>query len=236
MNPILEKIKKLLRMKRGGTPDEIATALRLAQELAEKHGIDLTGVNPDDDNARPERPISHIDAILGARIQWECRYAALICHCFFHVNTFTRWHGAFVKEGTWNRGAYCITFVGTAWDTEIAIYVYNFLVGHFRREWKTRRGRCRNRQAFMYGMYLGISSKLRERQPATVQQSGIIQVDRQLQRRNDYLATNFGELTSNSVTPDGDAAAARNRGWVAGRETEIRPAVTTKKDDTLLLT
>lgn len=236
MNPILEKIKKLLRMKRGGTPDEIATAFRLAQELAEKHGIDLNGIDPDDDNTRPERPISHIDAILGARIQWECRYAALICHCFFHVNAFSRWRGSFIKDGLWNRGGYCLTFVGTAWDTEIALYVYHFLVGHFRREWKTRRGRCRNRQAFMYGTYLGISSKLRERQPATVQQSGIIQVDRQLQRRNDYLAKHFGKLSSVDLNPDGDATAAKNAGWVAGRLTEIRPAVTAQKDESRLLT
>ena len=88
LNPILEKIRKLLRLKRGGTPDEISTALRLAQELAEKHGIDLNTVNPDEDSQR-ERPISHREAIIGARIQWECKYAALVADSFFNVSAFT---------------------------------------------------------------------------------------------------------------------------------------------------
>src|SRR4051812_28615051 len=135
MNPILEKIKKLLRMKRGGTPDEVATALRLAQELAEKHGIDLTSVNPDDDS-RNDRPLSHTDSILGARVQWECKYAALICHCSFHINAFSRWRSGSFVQGAYVKSGYCFTFVGTEWDTQVALYVYSFLVGHFRREWK----------------------------------------------------------------------------------------------------
>ena len=216
---ILDKIKKLLRMKRGGTPDEVATALRLAQELAEKHGIDLNTVNPDEDPQR-ERSISHTDAIIGARIQWECKYAALVANCFFNVSAFIN-----------HRGGRCgITFVGTEWDTQIAVYVYHFLVGHFRREWKTKRGRCRNRQAFMYGMYIGISAKLRERQPPIVQQPGLVQVDQALQRRQDYIAKHFGEMNSKDCSPDGDAAAARYRGWLAGQQTEIRSGIRTAED------
>lgn len=232
-DPIIEKIKKLLRMKRGGTPDEIATALRLAQELAEKHGINLEGINPDDDNTRPDRPISHTDQILGARIQWECKYAALICDVYFHVSALIRWEGRRVprKYRQWMAphpgSGYRITFVGTAWDTEIALYVYHFLVGHFRREWTTKRGRCRNRRTFIYGMYIGLSSKLRDRQPPQSNQPGLVAVDRQLQRRQDYLAKHFGEITQSDVKPDLDASSALEAGWRAGQATEIRPAVKT---------
>jgi len=216
---ILDKIRKLLRMKRGGTPDEVATALRLAQEIAEKQGIDLDSVNPDDDSQR-ERPISHTDAIIGARIQWECKYAALIANSFFNVSAFT-------DRNAWP----CrIRFVGTDWDTQIAVYVYHFLVGHFRREWKTKRGRCRNRQSFMWGMYCGLSSKLRKLQPPTVQQPGLIQVDHALQRRADYIAKHFGALENQPCSPDGDAAAARYRGWLAGQETEIRSGIRTAQE------
>jgi hypothetical protein len=45
----LDKIRKLLRMKRGGTAGEVENALRMAQELAAKHGIDLNTVDPDVD-------------------------------------------------------------------------------------------------------------------------------------------------------------------------------------------
>ena len=212
---ILDKIKKLLRMKRGGTPDEIATALRLAQELAAKHGIDLAGVNPDEERIR-ERPISHEDAVCGSRVSWESKYAGMIADQFFKVRVFKS-----VNEA---RSKYVLRFVGEEWDRQIAIYVYRFLCGHFRREWATRRGRCRNRQAFMWGMYLGLCQKLHDRQPQP-QQAGIILADRALARRNQYVADNFGELGSTDAKPDGDAAEARHRGWLAGRATEIRSGV-----------
>lgn len=210
----IEKIKKLLRMKRGGTPDEVATALRLAQELAEKHDIEIGSVNPDE---QAERPIHHADAVHGARVQSECTYAGMICDCFFKVSVF--------KAVTEDRTKYCMRFVGTDWDTQIAIYVYHFLSGHFRREWKSRRGRCRNRQAFMWGMYLGLSRKLRERMPLPAQTPGIIQVDRQLSRRKQYVQEHFGELTHEDAGPDRDSDKARWRGYVAGQETEINSGV-----------
>lgn len=213
---IIEKIKKLLRMKRGGTSDEVATALRLAQELAAKHGIDLGGVNPDDESTR-EKPINHQDEILGVRASWESRYSSLVVDQFFKVRVF--------KAVNESRTKYVFRFVGEEWDIQIAIYVYRFLCGHFRREWKTRRGRCRNRQAFMWGMYLGLCQKLRERQPKTEQFPGLILSERGLVRRNEYIQKHWGELNHSSVEPDGDAAKARWRGYLAGRETEIRSGV-----------
>ncbi|HXI72322.1 MAG TPA: DUF2786 domain-containing protein [Verrucomicrobiae bacterium] len=213
---IIEKIKKLLRMKHGGTPDEIATALRLAQELGEKHGIDLSDVNPDEQR-HTEQPISHEDEVIGARVSWESKYAALVIDQFFKVRVFKSVNAESTK--------YVMRFVGEEWDIQIATYVYRFLCGHFRREWKSRRGRCRNRQAFMWGMYLGLCQKLYERQPVTDQQPGLVRTERSLARRNEYISQHFGELNSSSAKPDGDAAQARQRGWLAGRATEINSGV-----------
>jgi hypothetical protein len=210
---VIEKIKKLLRMKRGGTPDEITTALRLAQELAEKHGIDLDTVNPDEQQLR-EKPIGHEDEACGTRISWESRYSGLICNQFFKVRVFQS-----VND---SRTKYVFRFVGEEWDRQIAVYVYRFLCGHFRREWKTKHGRVRNRQAFMWGMYLGICQKLDERQPKG---NGIVLVDQALTRRNAYIKDNFGELGSTNVRPDDNAEAARRRGWMAGKATEIRSSL-----------
>jgi len=212
---IIDKIKKLLRMKRGGTPDEIATALRLAQELADKHGIDLDGVNPDEESIR-EKPIAHEDAVCGARVSWECRYASLVCDQFFNIRVFKTVDESHTK--------YVLRFVGEEWDRMIALYVYRFLCGHFRREWTIHRGRCRNRKAFLWGMYLGLCQKLRDRQPQ-MQEAGIVLADRALARRDDYIAKNWGQLKTSKATPDGDASAARYRGWLAGRATEIHSGV-----------
>lgn len=214
-DPIIEKIKKLLRMKRGGTPDEIATALRLAQELADKNGIDLGSVDENDEGPRGQ-PLTHTDALTASRLAKECIYAALICKHFFQIEPLTQRTGWRVRK---------ITFIGRAWDIQIAMYVYSFLVGHFRREWNTKRGRCRNRGAFMSGMFDGLARKLRERQPKEVNEAAVLRLDRAVVLRQDYMKKNFGETTEKSYKSDDDAKAARYAGYVAGTQTEIRPGV-----------
>lgn len=208
---ILEKIRKLLRMKHGGTPDEIATALRLAQELADKHDIDLNSVNPDD--AMREKPITHTDETCGRRVSWESKYSGLVCQQFFKVRVFQSVNDLGTK--------YVMRFVGEAWDIEIAIYVYRFLCGHFRREWNYNSGRCRNRRAFMWGMYIGLCDKLASRLPDVENKFALVKSDRALA----YIKDNFGDLSSTSAKPDDDATKARLLGLMAGRNTEIRGGV-----------
>jgi hypothetical protein len=214
LNPIVEKIKKLLRMKRGGTPDETATALALAQELAAKHGIDIDKVNPDE-QADGDR-ITDKDALLSSRIQWECKYAALVVQEFFNISFF-------LKKILWKTS---LTFVGTGWEIEIALHVYKFLVAHMRREWRCHRGRCRNRQAFLYGMYHGLCRKLQERKPDEVQERAVLRLQTALEARNQYISRREGELEFHSTVPDGDANKAKYLGLLAGYQTEIYPAVT----------
>lgn len=215
MNPIVEKIKKLLRMKRGGTPDEIATALAMAAELARKHGIDLSSVDPD---APEAKPISHIDAKTAARLQDECRYAALVCQHFFNVTalitdapskSFRRWRD------------FKIIFIGTDTDQQIALYVFEFLCGHFRRAWIRRPNkRLRDRSAFLNGMFQGLCSKLDSQRAQQVSGEGLMRLDQQVVRRSQYMAENFGETKSTSIKSS-DSQAALYAGWVEGKKTEI---------------
>ena len=229
-DPIIEKIKKLLRMKRGGTAAEIETALNLARELAEKHGIDLGNVNPDEETNT--RPLTHKDAILSSRLQWECKYAMLICEMFFNVTGLLR---SSLKNPYTRQ--FHITFIGTEWDIQIATYVFKFLAGHFRREWNSRKGRLRNRQAFMYGMYHGLSSKLdAERKTATVpDSSALVRIEQAVTRRNNYMEQTFGETRKEGCAPEGDAGKAKWAGFLAGRDTEIRQGVGSNERNSLLL-
>jgi Protein of unknown function (DUF2786) len=217
---ILDKIKKLLRMKRGGTQAEVETALALAAELARKHAIDLDSVDPD---AAPAQPIGHIDAITAARIQWECKYAGLVCQEFFNITLILRQQRKAKLRAGWPYLAsdYMLTFIGIARDIEIALYVYHFLIRHFRHCWNTGKGRCRHRQAFIYGMYLGLSTKLCEQREQQVNEAGLIRLDRHLALRADYEKANFGSLGTHNTTPDCDAMAAKRAGFVAGRATQI---------------
>src|ERR1051326_6604548 len=162
-------------MKRGGTPEEIETALALAAEIARKNGINIDAVDPD---AEPATPIGHIDAVTSARIQWECKYAGLVCKQFFNVSVLIRQKSE-LRPGWRFASDYMLTFIGLDRDIQIALYIYHFLVRHFRYSWRTRRGRCRNRQAFLYGMYYGLCSKLDEQRQEQVSEAGLILVGRQ---------------------------------------------------------
>jgi len=232
---VLDKIKKLLRMKRGGTPDEVRTALGLAAELARKHGIDIDGVDPD---AEAAQPLGHIDAMTAARVQWECKYAGLICQQFFNVTLLLRNKRKVTLRDGWPRTAsdYMITFIGLDRDIQIALYVYHFLVRHLRWSWNTGRGRYRNRQAFLYGMYVGLCTKLNEQRVQQVNEAGLILLDRLFARREDYRQAHFGKLRNHDTKPDTDANAAKYAGYLAGRQTEIRTGLGSSGQATLLLT
>jgi len=207
---IINRIKKLLRMKNGGTAAEIETALLLAQQIAHKHGIDIKSIN---ENELEREPITHENINELSRIQWECKYAALIMQEHFNVKVFVR--KSIFHDTT------KLIFIGTKTDIEIARYIYNFLVRHFRQEWKLKKGRLRNRQAFMFGMFCGLNNKLNSLKPKIEQQEGIILSGDKL-RRNDYMEKTFGETKSESVNPDNIAVAAVNAGYQAGRQTNIR--------------
>ncbi|MBI1936702.1 MAG: DUF2786 domain-containing protein [Ignavibacteriales bacterium] len=220
-NSVIEKIKKLLRIKRGGTTAEIETALALAQKLAAKNNIDINSINENDE--RVKEPITHLSTDSLARLQMECRYSALIANRFFNVRTF-------VLRGVSHR----IIFVGTKNDLEIARYVYNFLVRHFRNEWNNNRGKLRNRQSFMLGMYQGLFVKLIASEPVQEKKEGIIHTGHRLELTK-YIDENFGELNSSKIKPEKHARTAQLRGYVAGKNTNIRKGIKTNNNALLLL-
>jgi hypothetical protein len=207
---ILDKIKKLLRMKHGGTSAEIETALSLARKLAFKHGIDLSSINPDDESQL--EPIKEFVSRGKSRLQFECKYSAMIVDNFFNVRCF-------IRKAWWEGSK--IVLVGTKSNIEIAWYVYGFLVEHFRHEWKTKRGRCRNRQAFMEGMYFGICRVLNRNE----REEGLILVgDRS--RINKHMEEHYSDLKSDEIKPDRESDIAGRRGYESGLKTNIRKAVT----------
>jgi hypothetical protein len=214
---VIDKIKKLLRMKRGGTTAEVETALALARELASKHGLDINTINPDEETQR----VTDQNAFIAARLQWECKYAMLVCERYFNVSALICRH-----SGPGYYSSMAIKFIGTHWDIQIAKYVFTFLKGHFRREWNTRRGRCRNRQAFMFGMFRGLCSKLAaQQQKGEVGQFGILRLDQAKTLLTSYITNFFGETEQQSGIPNGDAKKAQYQGFLAGRATEIRNGV-----------
>jgi hypothetical protein len=210
MKSIIEKIKKLLRIKRGGTPDEIATALSLAQELARKHNLDIGNINPDEkaDSGR----ITHDEALQSSRIQWEHKYAAAICERFFNVTVV---YSNLVPRRK------RVTFIGNRADIEISFYVFNYLAAHFRRRYAGAKN-VRNRQAFLYGMYIGLGAKLETQRQKSEPTAGLILFDAALVKREKYTDEIFGPTRAVSHAPKGNAEVSTRLGAIEGLKTEIR--------------
>jgi hypothetical protein len=93
----------------------------------------------------------------------------------------------------------------------------------------------RVRQAFMYGMYHGIYSKLDEQRRQQVNQQGLILIGREVARRDEYMKRVWGDTKDHNAVPDCDATAAKLAGYQAGRETEIRAGLTKTGQATNLL-
>lgn len=210
---ILEKLRKLLRLARSANPHEAALAMQKAMELAAEHRISIDHVDPD--HQAPNFTHRNADDHF-TRLPCEHQFAGMILGRFFCVRTILRTVCRAGRDG-WPQRRETIALVGTETDVEIGLYVLGFLVHHFRFCWRHHRGRCRNRSAFMRGMFAGLYHKLLDAEtPAPVTTSTAIEVS-----MKSYITEHFGELKDRKL-PGGNAEAALRAGYMQGRKTEIR--------------
>jgi hypothetical protein len=204
-----EKIKKLLNNK-GRTEAESDTAQIIAAALAEKHGIDIAALDVEDERNRVE--ITHRTFGEWTSIPCEADYAALICEEHFEVST--------IALNGWTEKK---VFVGTEWHLQIAEYIFNFLIKEFRWQWNKKRGRCKKRKLFMWGCYIALSRKL-QAQFARTNPSTALEISFKA-KRADYMKGQWPKSTKGIVSPEQKKGAALHRGWMAGKDIEIRPGV-----------
>lgn len=222
----IAKIRKLLNRK-GRTEAESDTAQMLAAALAEKHSIDIAELDRLDQAAASQ--ITHKTVGEWLHVPPEADYAATICNRFFEVNSITR--AGWTEE---------LVFVGTSHHIEIARYVFEFLIGEFRRAWNRRHNkRLKKRKQFMEGCFIALFSKLLERfeKPAKAQLELGLEVSWKAKRQA-YIADNFGSLKSVPVCSKDRNGVALRHGYRAGEEIEIRPGVngsTDKNHDQIMM-
>jgi len=230
---IIEKIKKLLRLSRSSNPHEAQLALQRALELARQHDVAVEALNPDA-QAR-EKTVTHKDTDFSQRMSLEKRYAVKIVGAFFHVSPVFNEKIVRPVDGYPYVGKF-VTFVGTAADVEIAVYVFNFLAYHFAYCWRKHRGRLRNRHAFIDGMYLGLFQKLHEAlpQPSEREAKGN---ELALQEHENYIASTIGKTEpTEPIRPDRVTVAAMNAGYLQGLQTNILTPLKDGKPAPLALT
>lgn len=217
---ILEKLKKLLRLARSSNPHEAALAMEKAMALAAEHRVSLDQINPDHEAPR----FTHrATAEHFVRLPAEHQFAASILGRFFRVRSIITSVCRQGRDG-WPQRRQVVTLIGTETDVEIGLYVLGFLVHHFRFCWRHHRGRCRNRDAFMRGMFAGLYQKLLDAEPPApppTAASTALAVS-----MDGYLAQHFGKLEDKRL-PGGssDASAALRAGFAQGQRTEIRGGI-----------
>lgn len=233
-NTIADKIKKLLRLARcpGATAAEAANALSRAMEMIEKHQIDASSLDLDEEAERivDER----IQA--GQRVSLIKKLVANLLVHFFSVRV--------IRECD-RFGDVSFVLVGYEHDVTIAQYVFEFLTRACTKassryaateRQARRRVTLRKKQGFVEGWIWGVASNLHGRKKAEALTDGsaaIVLADRA--RRRD---ARYEELFPNRTSAPVKTAAnktARERGWVEGRNTTINQPLNAPTRETLCL-
>lgn len=219
---IIDRIKKLLRLARSANPHEAQLAMQRALELARDHDVAVEGLNPDEQ--AKEKTVTHRDTEARQRMSYDKEYAVRIVGAFFHVSPVFNRKIVTPADG-WPYEVQFVTFVGTASDCEIAIYVYDFLVHHFAWCWRKHRGRLRNRRAYVDGMFQGLFRKLHDALPEPTERQ-VRGNELALVEHDNYIAAWIGATEAKKFgRPDHDAHAARWAGYLQGQKTNIAPAI-----------
>ncbi len=211
---VVERIKKLLRLSRSANRHEAELALARAFELAQRHHIDVTTLDLDEESER----IVHEWFKIGGQLSYLQARAIGIVMTFFNVN-------ACVSRPR-------VVFVGAAVDVQIAWYVYGFIVQqgrHWLRDYERseraarRRMTLNKRRSFTQGFVYGISRQLSERQQVVLEDSQTALVlTAQEKARTDYMA----ELMPSTRTIKPREVKRKNEtalvsGFLAGQSAKI---------------
>lgn len=209
MNPIVDKIRKLLRLGRDGaaTPAEAAAAMAKAMRMAAEHGIDLSQMPPDD----PERGgMTH--ATEPSQAGLPHRLASQLVKRHFNVAT--------LFDSTGRKPA--IHFIGHEENCQLASYCYVYLVRSMRAAWRNRENRrLRNRDAFLRGYAAAIDSLM----PETFHREGLIlSADRYIETV--ILAGKAGvKIADMKPVKSSLSDSAFRHGYRAGKAGGIRNAI-----------
>ncbi|MCW3479713.1 DUF2786 domain-containing protein [Neisseriaceae bacterium JH1-16] len=212
----IEKIKKCLALSKSANEHEAAAALRQAQALMEKFGVE------DEDILLSEISESRVKS--GARVtpvKWESWLSSTVAKAFGCEKVFAQGYEA----GYW-------TFIGCGPSSEIATYAYSVLLRQLKKargEYQTRHckrlvpaSRTRRADLFCEGWVIAVSNQITK----------FAGSQRNVEALAAYMAKEYADLEE--LTPrdrqagkslrDNDEGA-RNAGWQAGKNAQLNHGV-----------
>jgi len=203
-NPVLEKIKKLLRLAKdsAATAAEAATALTKAIALAEANGIDIHSVKFSQDATAGLTHTTEASQAGPAH-----RLASWLVQQQFGVET--------LFDKTTAKAS--IHFIGLEINCQLAHYAYVYLVRSMRQAWRKRTNRrLRDREAFLTGYAHAIARLM----PRVFRNEGLI-LSAKAYVQSELLGPH-DKLTTLSQPGKDASPRAFEDGYAAGRKAGIR--------------
>jgi len=216
----IDKIRKLLK-REGRFEAEHDTAQILAAALAEKYDLNIDEIGQTDPQSHPQIEERSVG-------EWvvmpdEAKFASIICRRFFEVNA--------LQLSEWCQAR--MIFAGLPHHLEIAEHVFQFCVAEFRRAWNRRTSKTKMRKKFIYGVYLGLHTKLNALEQARIARASAVpngakplslQISWEA-KRDQYMQQHYPGSESRKIAPSGSRSVATRNGFMAGRNIDIHPAI-----------
>lgn len=200
MNNVAKKISKLLNLATSSNENEAKAAAAMAQSLMVKHNLKMSEIEV------KEYEESTIDEF--GRESVRTKYCRSIIDQYFFVNVVT--------HRTWENRKWVsrLKIYGASENVEVATYIYSFLDKAFLRLWKQYKAEtgcpASSKQSFMFGLYKGICSQLKDTRKKVENETGLVVVpDAGLRKWQDELIGKTQQRRSNPVnTRDSEAREA----------------------------
>jgi hypothetical protein len=205
MNPILDKIRKLLRLSKcsKATANEAAVALAKAMQLAAEHGIDLAKVSTEESDSS----VTH--RTTPAPFGVAERNASSLVKRHFNVDALF----------SSSSGKKVVHFIGYPETCDLAIYVFVYLVRCAKSAWKNRSNKhLKNRESYIYGFFLAID----ELMPPTFHQPGLVP---SFQTYTEHVLLSGRKIITKPVAPKSTTIKALTSGFLAGQKNGIHNSV-----------
>lgn len=226
---LVERIKKLLRLAadKRGNPHEAEVALQRAYELAEKHRVDVGGLDLDEQTEK----IMHERWDMGMRFDRLRRGIVEILATYFHVNVVVSNPKLIV--------------IGKPTDVLLANYVYDFLLragrnclAAYEKSEKSARRRSSSTkranylQGFIWGLHSMLANMRENATPTDAQYAIVLAEDA---GRKAYETSTFDTRPLKALPSVRSNETASSRGFRDGQSQSINQPLTSSRGTTLLL-
>lgn len=158
---VVEKIKKLLSLAQSDNPHERDAAMSKATALATEHEIDMALLDLSDVGKIVEEKMDEAEIGIGKRYDVQRRFIGQVVREFCNVE----WVRGRRYDGATNTSEQTFCFLGRKSDTELAKWLYAYLMQEYARRWSQEKrlhdlpGSHRN--TFYLGLRDGQMEKMR---------------------------------------------------------------------------